>query len=323
MTGMIDAYASQPHYVDHLAPVWLALPNRGLFTVARPQLVAHAARRGVTAQVGGRPRRGPVLVAGAPDFAKVPMALLEHGAGQTYEGRHPSYPGGRGRDLVGLFLCPSVRVVEANRAHYPRASYAVVGCPKLDRWFLRARARHDPPVVALSFHWRNGQGESRSALPHYRSALAALAAAPFRVIGHAHPRALARIAPLYHRAGIEVVADFEDVLERADLFAADNTSALYEFAATGRPVVLLDAPWYRRGALPLRFGDAWDVGIHATGPGDLVATIGDALLDPPEVRERRRAIMREVYAVRDGTSALRAAEAIAAWLAAGRLEAAA
>ena len=49
----------------------------------------------------------------------------------------------------------------------------------------------------------------------------------------------------YEAHGIEYVPDFDDVLRRADVYACDNSSTLYEFASTGRPVVVLNAPWYR------------------------------------------------------------------------------
>lgn len=315
---MIDATAYQPHFIDHLAPVWERLPSRGTFTVPTQQLADHAAKRGVTVQIGQPKRDDPILVAGAGDFLKRPgpTALVEHGAGQTWPGRHPSYPGGRRREHIRLFICPSERVAQANRDWYPDARYAVVGCPKMDRWLGRTWERHDPPVVALSFHWK------RSAFIAYAGMLRKLKSPPFRLIGHAHPRVMTRIGAYYRRMGIEVVSDFEQVLERADLYACDNSSTIFEFALTGRPVVLLDSPAYRRNG-SLRFGDAWDVGVHAKGPREFLPAIERALADPPEVRANRERIIADVYAVRDGTSSQRAADAIVEWLAEERLEVAA
>ena len=314
---MIEAHAYQSHFIDHLAPIWQLLPERGRFTVRSKPLVAHAAKRGIEATVG-QPRPGPLLVAGAGDFLRRPgpVALVEHGAGQTWPGRHPSYPGGKRREHIGIFICPSERVAAANRRWYPEARYAVVGCPKLDPWMGREYPRHDPPVVAISFHWRH------SALNRYLAFLRKLTSQSFQVIGHAHPRVIDRVARIYERNGIEVVRDFEEVLARADLYACDNSSTIFEFAATGRPVVLLDQPSYKRGSLPLRFGEAWDIGLHVQTPDQLVAVIEQALTDPPEVRAERECIIESVYAVRDGTSSQRAAAAISEWLAHG-LEAAA
>lgn len=309
---MIDAHSYQSHFIDHIAPVWNALPSRGRFTVRTPQLARHAESRGIEASVGQPGDGHPLLVAGAGDFLRRrnPIALIEHGAGQTWPGRHPSYPGGKRRDTIGLFICPSERVAAANRKWYPGAEYAVVGCPKMDRFVGREYPRHDPPVVAISFHWR------QSAFMRYASLLKSFRTQhlPFRIVGHSHPRVAPRLRRVYERLGIEFLADFEDVLAQADLYACDNSSTIFEFALTGRPVVLLDQPNWRRDG-ELRFGEAWDIGLHVSDPRHFVAVVTEALQDAPEQAQRRADIVSGVYAVRDGTSAQRAADAVTAWLA--------
>jgi CDP-glycerol glycerophosphotransferase (TagB/SpsB family) len=78
--------------------------------------------------------------------------------------------------------------------------------------------------------------------------------------------------------GIEVVQEFDEVCRRADLLVADNTSVIYEFAATGRPVVLLDPPWYDRNVgHGLRFWTASHVGLHVTDPRTLTDMVTEAL----------------------------------------------
>ena len=96
---MIDVQAGEPQFIDHLAPVYLALPakHRGDFIIERggttnltlEQLVARAALRGVTATVRrGDPKR-PVLVASWGDQNRVSragrrrVARMEHGIGQS------------------------------------------------------------------------------------------------------------------------------------------------------------------------------------------------------------------------------------------------
>jgi CDP-glycerol glycerophosphotransferase (TagB/SpsB family) len=143
-------------------------------------------------------------------------------------------------------------------------------------------------------------------------------AARYTVIGHGHPRAMADLAPWYRRAGIEVVADFADVCRRADLLAFDNSSVGFEFASTGRPVVLLDPYHYRRGVHHgLRFWDAVPGLVCQDRAGvpdavSLTTVVERALEDPPEAREAREHALELVYAHRSG-AAERAANVLLDW----------
>ena len=106
--------------------------------------------------------------------------------------------------------------------------------------------------------------------------------------------------------------DFDDVLRRADVYACDNSSTLYEFASTGRPVVVLNAPWYRHDANHgLRFWDASGVGVTSYEPGRPAGRASSAAADIVTRRVRGTAL-DIVYAYRTG-AAQRAADAIAAW----------
>jgi hypothetical protein len=110
------------------------------------------------------------------------------------------------------------------------------------------------------------------------------------------------------------VPDFADVCRRADVYVCDNSSTLYEFASTGRPVVVLNSPQYR-GTVNhgLRFWDAAHVGLHAW-PGDNLGDVVErALQDPPKAREDREDALDIVYAYRTG-GAQRAADAIVRWV---------
>jgi UDP-N-acetylglucosamine:LPS N-acetylglucosamine transferase len=187
----------------------------------------------------------------------------------------------------------------------------VVGCPKLDT--LPKRSGTGGPVVAVSFHFDLSLlAETRSARMHFTSALPGLARS-YRLIGHSHPRL--DLSQFYRRMGIEYVRDFDEVCRRADVYVCDNSSTLFEFAATGRPVVVLNEPHYRRDVEHgLRFWDAADVGIQVDSPHDLAPAIRLALDDGPEQRARREAALSLVYAYRTG-GAKRAAEAIMGWAA--------
>jgi hypothetical protein len=295
---VIDVVATRPHYADHLLPVWDALApgERGSFGAHRRPLDV-------------------ALVAGWSDVVRARawgarrIVRMEHGIGQSYgQGGHPSYPGGRGHADVALFLAPNAHAATRWRVQYPRIPVAIVGCPKLDT--LPQRAPPGEPIVACTFHWdAQVAPETRSAFPHYRRSLPALVER-FAVIGHGHPRAQAALAPEWARLGVPMVSSLPDVLARASVLVADNTSALYEAAAVGIPVVVLDAPWYRRDVNHgLRFWEAADVGVRIGDPADLVAAVERALADPPEVAAAREAALRVVYPHRTGAAIL-AADAV-------------
>jgi hypothetical protein len=296
---VIDCFVSRPHYWTHVEPVWNALRSRGTLW-APPELAIPGSRR-------GKPRGSvPALVAGWRDSNRVGRAILmEHGAGQSYGAdprcaRDPSYAGGDERGNVELFLMPGPHPARRQREATPHVPVVEVGCPALDRWTARSTAR-EPDLVALAFHWPNGlTEESQPALDHYRAALPALARR-FRVVGHGHPRARG-IRAEYRAAGIPW-AGYDDVMSRAAVLVVDNSSIGFEFAAAGGAVVWLDAPWYRRHH-GLRFFDACPERI--TEAVDLPHAV-DLALSGRYGRETR---VGDVYSVRDGTAACRAAHAI-------------
>lgn len=342
---MIDGLAFEPQFLDHLAPVWRALPDRGKLLI-ETGLMDRAARLGLEAEPvnfvelrasqplppTARMEDGPIAFATSIGDIKVGRRLgyrrfvfMEHGAGQAYIGergysaRHQSYSGGIDREDVELFLVPNEYSADLWRTAYPAATVQIVGCPKLDT--LPAR-QLDPnesgPIVAISFHWPGHVSpESDTALGYYLRALPELAKR-YSVIGHAHPKGdwPQRLQRDYRRAGIPFVADFDDVCRKADLFIADNTSCLFEFASTGRPVVVLNSPGYRKDVHHgLRFWAAADVGIQVDHASELLPAVERALLDREEQQERREAALDIVYQPRSGGTAL-AAAAITEWLAA-------
>ena len=199
---------------------------------------------------------------------------------------------------------------------YPGSSVEVVGCPRLDALPVRsvhtAATVEASPVVAVSFHWDGyACDEWRSAFDWYREALTILARDPaIKLLGHEHPNRN-DLGYFYREHGIEYTDDFDEVLRRADVYACDNSSTLYEFASTGRPVVVLNAAWYRPEANHgLRFWDAAQVGINVAAPEDLAPAIANA--DTPFSRREREKALDITYAYRTG-AAQRAADAVAAW----------
>ena len=316
---IVDAYASLPHYADHLRPILDALPEdrRGLLWAPR-------GRWWGAPFTPDRPDYWLTLVASwrdAQDTGRRPLVYVEHGAGQTYDGDPrvaggPSYAGAPELDRVRLFIAPGEHVAAKWRLRYPRTPVAVVGCPKLDPWHVgddRAQlgdiAR---PTVAVTFHWQCGLvPETTSAWPHYDPVLPAVVGDPrWTVLGHGHPRLWGTIQRRWRALGVDHTPDFAEVLDRADLLVGDNTSALYEFASTGRPVVVVNAPAYRRHVHHgLRF---WDLvpGLQVDTPGELRPAIAHALDDPPALAALRARAVAGVYAATDGRAARRAADAI-------------
>lgn len=316
---MIDAFASAPWYVDHIAPTWLALPpeHRGRFYVSH---LASAAAHGLPdVHVRRLPDDGrPILVVSYGDLRAAQMAgrqmvaLGQHGAGQSYSSDHAAYPGGQGQGRASLFLVPNRHAEARTRQAYPRARVELVGCPKLDT--LPTKARAAEPVIAFSFHWSSTTiaPEMISAWDHYRTAIPAIARHR-TVIGHAHPRYVATLRRWYKGAGIEVIPSFADVLARADVYVCDNSSSMFEFASTGRPVVVLNTPQYRRSVEHgLRFWEASGVGVNCDDRADLDDAIGRALEDGPATRAAREAALDIVYAPRRGGAQL-AASALVDW----------
>lgn len=311
------AYASRPQYAEHLAPIFDALP-------AADRAAFRAPRNQPWGTPGLIDPGDPVLVASYTDakaIARRDLIYVEHGAGQTYQADvrsagHGAYSGGAGLDAVRLFIAPSEKVAARWRVTYPAASAVAVGCPRIDRYH-RSPAPNGP-TIAVTFHHQGGLvPENTWAMPHYRRALAASVAAwraaGFAVVGTGHPSAESALRRLWGAIRVPW-ATTDEVFRDGSVLVADNTSLAFEFmAATDRPVLWLDAPWYRRDVdHGLRFWTEADSGLRIGDPADLAEAALAAFADPPEIAARRRATAARVYANVDGRAAERAAAAIGA-----------
>lgn len=307
----IDALATQVQYDHHMLPVWDVLPEKQRGTYYRdPKHI--------------EPGPGLFLVASGEDYRHAVTAgkrvvMMEHGNGQVF--RHPNGKliGHSGyavvlRAAAELLLVPGPTPAQSYREAGNTAPIIEIGCPKLDRWVGYAAPPADPPVVAISFHWdANTLPETGSAWREYLAGPSCMTAlgSRYKVIGHGHPRIFDKLRPIYERYGIEPVAEFEEVLERAHLYINDCSSTLYEFAATGRPVVVINGSKFRKNVQHgLRFWDAAHVGINCERPNDLLNAVEQALRDIPGVRAARQDALSRVYTHLDGKSRWRARDAI-------------
>jgi hypothetical protein len=245
---MIDIAYSYKHYRDHLVPIWDEFPEH-----VRGNDWGEATARGLNI----------LMVAGYGDVKRhlgMKLIYVEHGAGQSYVGLDPAvqpyYSGGPQHRGVLVHVCPSWEVAERWHQRRPDGPLVVAGCPKLDPWHRGDRGAVEERTVAVTFHWDalwTGVPETSSAFPYYHQHLEAAIlkwrSAGWHVIGHAHPRysALQDFWRWRAREGlVEYVEDSAEVLDRAAVLVADNTSLQAEFLSLGRSVVWVNAPQYRR-----------------------------------------------------------------------------
>lgn len=346
----VNLFATQPHYLDHLAPIWHALhpAERGQVWCGNVPTKLHARdlglapqpRSGRTYPIGRDTMIGKiqphVLVAGESDYRNTMSArcvFVAHGAGQTYVddpgrlGSKPEVP----RSRVDLFLMPGPDVADQWRARNPRTPVEAIGCPKLDPWIntfattnrlprSMLRELNTDPTIAVTFHWEPPESRScperRSSYAHWAGALAELADQAeqrhWRLLGHAHPRDWPRMAALWARLDVEMAYHLTDVYDQADVLVADNTSAMFEMAALDRPIVVLNAPWYRPHVEHgLRFWTHAGLGPNCwDGQGNTLVTAVEQVLGHDQWQEARARATTQVYGGVTGAAAPRAAQAI-------------
>jgi hypothetical protein len=324
--GQVHVVASEPHFLDHLAPLYSALPEQargGLWTGTSGNMaestVLRARELGLEVDGAHPPAEAKFfLVSSHGDMLRVNrlgvVAYAEHGCGMTWSGAGDgSYVGSRDRAGVSLILCPNERTATIQRRYTPALRVVDLGSePRLDHWCDAPRPVDGP--VCVSFHWdADVVPETKTCLYHYRRVLVDLAK-QFDVIGHSHPRIWGAASAVYAAAGIEPVQRFDEVMERAGAYVCDVSSTMYEFAATDRPVVALNRPEYRRDVWHgLRF---WELvpGLQCDSPDDLAGVVAQALRDAPEHAWLRRRAVSAVFPRNDGNASHRGAQALLEWM---------
>lgn len=309
---MLNFIASERHYYDHLRPIHKSLG--GTFYVSKD--IADYCEGVVYEKVAElKEVEGYAVVSSFRDLENtrhrgLKQILCEHGAGQTYKDADcGSYANSlTGKDNVVLYLAVNEHSANAWR-EISDIPCEVIGCPKLDALIgISSYTRKSPPVIAIGFHWDcHVAPESRSSFYWYKDILPELAKR-YHTIGHGHPRIIDEIEPFYKDAGIPVERDFSRVCEVADLYITDNSSTLFEFAALGRPVVVLNCPHYRKDVHHgLRFWDYADLGPQVDRPFALFEAIAYAMSG--DYDDKRREAVSGVYPYL-GSSTERAADII-------------
>lgn len=243
------------------------------------------------------------------------IIFCDHGTGLFYNEPHPSYAGSDlKRENVVLRLSP-------NKAHAKKETETitcpieVIGIPKLDRYAKKGyRIRKGTPRVAISFHFDcKVNPETRSGFGYFKDILPILKH-NFITYGHGHPRLIDLIEHHYRANAIPIKKDFyNEVLEKVDCYICDNSSTIWEFLITKKPVVLLTPPFYRKDieheGNP-RFWKYANIGPEVTDPTKIVEAVNDAINNHekylPAILEARE----EVLGFTDGECAERAYQAI-------------
>jgi len=322
---LIDAYTSHPHYADHVRPIWEALPAevRGTWYVEeRAKQHAHHAVEVIKPNELKRIMAAddvPVLVVSTGDYNRTaprPTICGQHGTGQTFVCGPEATAGRASRSRALLQLCPGPHRHAVNLRYNPGSPSVQVGSPRvsdLRRRYMRGYRMPAKPTVAISFHWDcPAVQETRSAWWEYCGALGELAKA-VHLIGHCHPVARYNAPRWYKALGVEYVTDFDEVCAQADMYCVDESSTLYEFAALGRPVVVLNSRGYRRNVEHgMRFWDCADVGLQVDHRSRLVETVLKAWEDSPAQKRARKAAVGRVFARLDGAAEAAATEILAA-----------
>ena len=325
----LDFVARRIHFVDHLVPVWRELPARyrGKFFVPISLLSKLAEKYPNVSFTYLEPwNDNPINIVFQSDNTLVSCAygdmksaynyysnrkfiLMEHGVGLTMTG-NAGYAGGIGfRKACDLFLAPNEYISKKTESVLDTPQI-VVGTPKLDKYdgyfelatesikkYGLGKIGKNSITVCLSFHWNGSHvmPEAGNAFEFCKGVIPELAK-KYNIIGHGHPKDQHIFKEYFDSIGVEFVEDFEDVMKRADIYVNDASSTMYEFLVTGKPVILLNPPHYRKMVSHgIRFWDYVDIGISVNRPSDLDKSIEGTINDPLRHYKQRLKAVTELY----------------------------
>ncbi len=333
-TGVVDIVGRREHYFEHLLPVWRALPDgvRGDVMVPpvrwRSRVLERIGAPLPKCRLDGRQvlthtLAKHVLLASAEDYKREGLgrrlAYLNHGVGQAWRDKRGWVPRGAAmpKPGVSLFLVPGAFAERVTREVHPDARVVNVGVPKLDAFAGRAWESGD--IIVFSTHWNMANPpEAMGVLGEFERGISALRG--YRVMLHAHPKDDVPARAMAARLGVPFIESFAEVLERASVYATDSSSTLFEFAAVGKPVVVLNGRAYRRDhEHGLRFWEAASVGVNVDDERDLQSAVDVAFADSRRERFNRARAVALAYGPHgvDGGATARAVAALVEWCSCG------
>lgn len=305
----IDFLSKEPHHQDHARAIYDNLPvgYQGVFT----DKIEDCQNRVIAVFAYGDLR----------EVSRVgkKAVFCDHGVGMFYDNGHPSYAGSTvDRECVALRLSPNEIHAKKER-EVLNCPVEVIGVPKMDKWanYKRPQKVRSKKTVVVSFHWDcHVVPETRSAWKYFVNALPELKQ-KYNLYGHSHPRIWRTMNSVYRGLGIRTMESFDEVMKNADVYVCDNSSTIFEFAFTKRPVVLLNSPLYRKDVSyegNPRFWKFADIGPQVNKPTELGNAIEDAFKNKEAYRQRIDEAVRGVFVFEDGKSTQRAVEVITNFL---------
>lgn len=242
------------------------------------------------------------------------IIFADHGVGMFYNNEHPSYAGSlKHRENVILRLSPN-EIHASRERQILKCPVEIIGIPKLDKFANKHwRIKKFQPTVAVSFHWDCFVNpETRSSWKYYENILPLLKDT-FHVYGHAHPRISRLMQSVYRKYGIVYKEDFDEIMRKADVYICDNSSTIFEWCITEKPIVLINSPFYRRNVEHIgnpRFWKYSDISPTVNKPSELIPAIQDAIKNHNAYLPRIKEAKSEVLYITDGTATQKAIEII-------------
>lgn len=313
-------YGSEIQYTDHLRVVWAELgPYQGQCwfrgragVVEGFQLIPFAPADFERWAKENPPGEDYWLVASYQDLCALHqlrhknLVLMEHGTGQTYVGvTDDSYISANRTRLCKALWMPNQRATALQQSPTKTPVYQLP--PYRVNYLQGLRRQKKPntkPVVVVSFHYHgSGCPEQRATAQDWwdNGVLAHLAQLDtIQLVGHSHPRCLGDLQKTWASLGVPCLSRFDDVVTQADLYICDNSSTLFEAAACGIPVILLNGLRYRPSVRHgLRFWNYADMGLQVwaknSNPTQAVeSAIYKTLQEDPQ-KIRREQIVQELF----------------------------